>query len=108
VEMLKKEKPNIIIEGEIQANFAFNQEALKESYPFSDLVNESPNILIFPNLSAANIAYKLLQVMGGAEAIGPIMLGMNKPVHILQMGSSVREVFNMISIANIDAQNREP
>ena len=107
VEILKKEKPELIVEGEIQANFAFNQEALKENYPFSDLVENSANVFIFPNLSAANISYKLLQVMGSAEAIGPILLGMNKPVHILQMGSSVREVLNMISIANIDAQNRE-
>ncbi|UZR94957.1 NADP-dependent malic enzyme [Chondrinema litorale] len=107
VEILKETEPDLIVEGEIQANFAFNQEALKENYPFSDLIDNSANVFIFPNLSAANIAYKLLQVMGTAEAVGPILLGMNKPVHILQMGSSVREVLNMISIANIDAQNRE-
>jgi len=107
VEILKKSEPDLIVEGEIQANFALNQEALSENYPFANLVGNPPNILIFPNLSSANISYKLMQIMGSAEAVGPIILGMNKPIHILQMGSSVREVLNMISIANIDAQNRE-
>ncbi len=107
VERIKAEYPELIVDGEIQANFALNQEALSESFPFSDLVGNAPNVLIFPNLSSANISYKLMQIMGATEAVGPIILGMNKPVHILQMGSSVREVLNMISIANIDAQNRE-
>ncbi len=99
--------PDFIVDGEIQANFAFSSEALKENYPFSKLVNNPPNVLIFPNLSAANIAYKLLQSMNTAEAVGPILMGMNKPVHILQLGSSVREILNMVTIATIDAQQRE-
>ncbi len=107
VETLRREYPQFVVDGEIQANLAFNSEALEESYPFSDLVGGPPNILVFPNLSAANISYKILQAMGGAEAVGPILLGMKKPVHVLQMGSSVREVVNMIAIANVDAQMRK-
>ncbi|WP_020526990.1 NADP-dependent malic enzyme [Flexithrix dorotheae] len=104
VEILRKEDPELVVDGEIQANIAFNKQALQDNYPFCDLVNGEPNILIFPNLSAANISYKLMQTLGNAEAIGPILLGMKKPVHILQLGSSVREVVNMITIATIDAQ----
>ncbi|WP_075591398.1 NADP-dependent malic enzyme [Labilibacter marinus] len=102
--LMKENYPEIISDGEIQANFAFNQEELKENYPFSDLVNNEPNVLVFPTLTSANIAYKLLQVMKSGEAIGPIILGMKRPVHILQLGSSVREVLNMITIATVDAQ----
>ncbi len=105
--LMKKIHPDIISDGEIQANFAFNQEELKKNYPFSELIDNAPNILIFPNLASANIAYKLLQVMKTAEAIGPIILGMKKPVHILQLGSSVREIVNMITIATVDAQIKE-
>ncbi len=102
--LMKAKHPQIISDGEIQANFAFNQQELKENYPFTSLIDNEPNVLVFPNLSSANIAYKLLQVMKSAEAIGPIILGMKRPVHILQMGGSVREVLNMITIATIDAQ----
>ncbi len=105
--LMKDKYPEIISDGEVQANFAFNQDELKENYPFSDFINNEPNILVFPNLSAANIAYKLMQVMKSGEAIGPIVLGMKRPVHILQLGSSVREVLNMITIATIDAQIKE-
>lgn len=105
--LMKQKYPDIISDGEVQANFAFNQEELKENYPFSDLIDHEPNILVFPNLTSANIAYKLLQVMKSGEAIGPIILGMKRPVHILQLGSSVREVLNMITIANVDAQIRD-
>ena len=80
---------------------------LKENYPFSSLVNEGANTLIFPNLASGNIAYKLLMEIGGAEAIGPILLGMKKPVHILQLGSSIREIVNMAAIAVVDAQLQE-
>ena len=72
--------------------------------PFSDLVNESPNTLIFPNLAAGNIAYHLLQEEGNAEAVGPILLGLRKPVHVLQLGSSVRQIVNMVAIAVVEAQ----
>jgi malate dehydrogenase (oxaloacetate-decarboxylating)(NADP+) len=105
---LAKEKfPEIIIDGDIQANIALDTKLQQEIYPFSALAQEGANTLIFPDLASGNIAYKLLQEMGGAEAIGPILMGMNKPVHILQLGSSVREIVNMTAIAVVDAQNYE-
>jgi malate dehydrogenase (oxaloacetate-decarboxylating)(NADP+) len=103
VERIKATHPEIVIDGEMQAGIAFNKELLRENYPFSDLVNESPNILIFPNLAAGNIAYHLLQEVGGAEAVGPILLGLKKPVHVLQLGSSVRQIVNMVAIAVVEA-----
>jgi malate dehydrogenase (oxaloacetate-decarboxylating)(NADP+) len=83
---------------------AFNKEILKENYPFSELVSGETNTLIFPNLAAGNIAYNLLQEVGGADAIGPVLLGLKKPVHVLQLGSSIRSIFNMVLIAVVDAQ----
>ena len=97
----------MIIDGDIQANVALNTELQKENYPFSSLAEQGANTLVFPNLSSANIAYKLLMEIGGAEAIGPILLGMKKPVHILQLGSSIREIVNMAAIAVVDAQLHE-
>ena len=96
----------LIIEGEMQANVALNQEIQREIYPFSALAHKDKavNTLIFPDLASSNIAYKLLAELGNAEAIGPILLGMNKPVHILQLGSSIREIVNMVAIAVVDAQ----
>ena len=103
--MLAKEKfPDLTIEGDIQANIALNKELQKENYPFSELSKDGANTLIFPDLASGNIAYKLLMELGGAEAIGPVLLGMNKPVHILQLGSSIREIVNMVAIAVVDAQ----
>ncbi|KAA3646902.1 MAG: NADP-dependent malic enzyme, partial [Bacteroidetes bacterium] len=107
VKILHKNHPEIIVDGELQANFAMNKEAMKEKFPFSKLANKNVNVLIFPNLSSGNIAYKLVQELGEQEAIGPILLGLNKPVHILQLGSSVREIVNMVTIASVDAQNRK-
>lgn len=107
VEILKRDYPEYQVDGEVQANLAFNTDTLRENYPFSDLVNGEPNILIFPNLAAANISYKLLQVFTGGDTIGPILLGMDKPIHVLQIGSTVREIVNMISLATVDAQLRE-
>ncbi len=107
VEILHKNYPGMIVDGEMQANFALNNELLKEQFPFSDLVDKKVNTLIFPNLAAGNIAYKLIQEMGGAEAIGPVLIGMKKPVHILQLGSSVREIVNMVTIAVVDAQSKK-
>jgi malate dehydrogenase (oxaloacetate-decarboxylating)(NADP+) len=104
VDILHKNYPGLIVDGEMQANFALNNDLLKEQFPFSDLVDKKVNTLIFPNLAAGNICYKLLQEMAGAEAIGPILLGLKKPVYILQLGSSVREIVNMVTIAVIDAQ----
>jgi malate dehydrogenase (oxaloacetate-decarboxylating)(NADP+) len=107
VKILHEKHKEIIVDGEMQANFAMNPDLLKDNYPFSNLVGAPANVLIFPNLEAGNIAYKLLQELGGAEAVGPILLGLNKPVHILQLGSSVREIVNMVTIAVVDAQTKE-
>jgi malate dehydrogenase (oxaloacetate-decarboxylating)(NADP+) len=106
VKMLNEKYPGMIVDGEMQANFAFNTELLRDNYPFSELVNGGANTLIFPNLSAGNIAYKLMQSLGAIEAIGPVLLGLKKPVHILQLGSSVREIINMVTIAVVDAQTK--
>ncbi len=103
----KAKYPGLIIEGDIQANTALSSELQQENYPFSELAKEGANTLIFPDLSSGNIAYKLLMELGGAEAIGPVLMGMNKPVHILQLGSSIREIVNMVAIAVVDAQHHE-
>ncbi len=100
----KEKDPGLIVDGEMQVSIAFNNDLLKENYPFSELVNKDVNTLIFPNLSAGNVAYNLLKEVGSADAIGPILLGLNKPVHILQLGSSVRNIVNMSMIAAVDAQ----
>ena len=104
---LHENYPALIVDGEMQANLAFNTQLLKDNYPFSELISGGANTLIFPNLDSGNIAYKLMMEMGGAEAIGPVLLGLAKPVHILQLGSSVREIVNMITIAVVDAQSRK-
>lgn len=106
VEILHKDHPSLIVDGELQANFALNKNLLQEIFPFTMLAKTGVNTLIFPNLSAGNIAYKLIQEMGSSDSIGPILLGMKKPVHVLQLGSSVREIVNMIAIAAVDAQTR--
>jgi malate dehydrogenase (oxaloacetate-decarboxylating)(NADP+) len=103
-DIVKAKEPNLICDGEMQGILAFNKDILKENYPFSELVNGEVNTLIFPNLAAGNIAYNLLQEVGGADSIGPILLGLNKPVHVLQLGSSIRSIFNMVVIAVVDAQ----
>ncbi|MEO9532392.1 MAG: NADP-dependent malic enzyme [Crocinitomicaceae bacterium] len=105
--IIKERYPNLIVDGEIQANFALNNDLLNEKFPFSDLNNKNVNTLIFPNLASGNIAYKLLQEMGDdVDAIGPILVGMNKSIHVLQLGSSIREILNMVKIAVVDAQNK--
>jgi malate dehydrogenase (oxaloacetate-decarboxylating)(NADP+) len=103
-EIVKKKQPDLIVDGEMQASMAFNKDLLKENYPFSDLVDQDVNTLIFPNLASGNVAYNLLKEVGGADAIGPILLGLKKPVHVLQLGSSVRSIVNMATISVIDAQ----
>ncbi|MBS1927322.1 MAG: NADP-dependent malic enzyme [Chitinophagaceae bacterium] len=102
--IVKEKSPELICDGEMQGILAFNKELLKENYPFSELASSDVNTLIFPNLSAGNIAYNLLQEVGGSDSIGPILLGLNKPVHVLQLGSSVRSIYNMVVIAVVDAQ----
>lgn len=103
-DLVKEKDPTLVIDGEMQASLAFNQEILRDNYPFSELVNQEVNTLIFPNLAAGNIAYNLMKEIGGADAVGPILLGLKKPVHVLQLGSSVRSIYNMALIAVIDAQ----
>ncbi|HEY4153904.1 MAG TPA: NADP-dependent malic enzyme [Puia sp.] len=107
-EMVKSKAPDLIVDGEMQASIALNNEILRENYPFSSLVDQEVNTLIFPNLAAGNVAYNLLKEVGGADAIGPILLGMKRPVHILQLGSSVRNIYNMALVAVIDAQIKCP
>lgn len=103
-EIVKQKDPSLTVDGEVQVNIAFNKEVIKDNYPFSEFVNKDVNVLIFPNLAAGNVAYNLLQEVGGFDAIGPILLGLSKPVHILQLGSQVRSIFNMVLIAVVDAQ----
>jgi malate dehydrogenase (oxaloacetate-decarboxylating)(NADP+) len=103
-ELVKEKAPTLVCDGEMQGIMAFNKDILKENYPFTELVKGEVNTLIFPNLAAGNIAYNLLQEVGGADSIGPILLGLNKPVHVLQLGSSIRSIFNMAVVAVIDAQ----
>ncbi|MCV9928538.1 NADP-dependent malic enzyme [Flavobacterium sp. LS1R49] len=107
VAYLHKNHPELIIDGEIQADFALNPEMLQEKFPFSKLAGKKVNTLIFPNLESANITYKLLKELNKVDSIGPIMLGMGKPVHIFQLGASVEEMVNMAAIAVIDAQEKE-
>lgn len=105
--LVKQKMPALIVDGEMQANVAFNKELLKENYPFSELVDKDVNTLIFPNLAAGNVAYNLLKELGGADAVGPILLGLKKPVHVLQLGSSVHSIVNMALVAVIDAQSKD-
>ncbi len=103
-EIVKQKEPKLVCDGEMQGILAFNKEILKDNYPFTEIAEGGVNTLIFPNLAAGNIAYNLLQEVGGADSIGPILLGLNKPVHVLQLGSSIRSIFNMAVVAVIDAQ----
>ena len=102
--LVKLRNPSLIVDGEMQASVALNNDLIKENYPFSELVDQEVNTLIFPNLAAGNVAYNLLKEVGGADAIGPILLGLKKPVHVLQLGSSVRSIYNMALVAVVDAQ----
>lgn len=104
VAILHKDYPDLIVDGEMQANFAFNREMRETRFPFSKLAGKDVNTIIFPNLSSGNIAYKMMQEIGGAEAIGPILLGLKKSIHVLQIESTVREIVNMAAIAVVDAQ----
>jgi malate dehydrogenase (oxaloacetate-decarboxylating)(NADP+) len=105
VELLRQRDPHLMVDGEMQADTAVDAATLTESFPFSSL-KEPANVLIFPNLSAGNIAYKLLHHLGGATAIGPILVGMAKPVHVLEQGADVQDIVNMAAVAVMDAQDR--
>jgi malate dehydrogenase (oxaloacetate-decarboxylating)(NADP+) len=104
IRILHDDYPELIVDGEMQMNYAANPELLKKKFPFSKLVNKKVNTIIFPNLSSGNIAYKMMQEIGKADVIGPILLGLKKPIHVLQMESSVREIVDMAAITTIDAQ----
>lgn len=107
VGFLHRHYPDMIVDGELQTDFALNDEMLRERFPFSKLVGKKVNTLIFPNLDSANITYKLLKELNDSDSIGPIMMGMRKPAHILQLGASVDEIVNMTAVAVVDAQNKE-
>ena len=107
ISILHNKHSDILIDGEMQANFALNKELRVERYPFSKLGNRDVNTLIFPNLSSGNIAYKIMQEIGSSEAIGPIVMGLKKPIHVLQLSSSVREIVDMATIAVVDAQDAD-
>ena len=106
VKILHEKYPTLVVDGEVQANFALDSELMNEKFSFSHLANKQVNTLIFPNLSSGNISYKLLQQMTDSDAIGPILVGLKKSIHVLQLGSTVREITNMVKIAVIDAQNK--
>ncbi len=106
VNIVHEKYPTLVVDGEVQANFALNNDLLAEKFPFSNLLNKTVNTLIFPNLSAGNISYKLLQEVTEADAIGPVLIGLNKSAHVLQLGATVREIINMVKVAVVDAQNK--
>jgi malate dehydrogenase (oxaloacetate-decarboxylating)(NADP+) len=105
VALLRERDPSLVVDGEMQADTAVSPAILRRDYPFSAL-KERANVLIFPNLAAGNIAYKLLNHLGGATAIGPILVGMRRPVHVLERGADVQDIVNMSAVAVVDAQER--
>ncbi len=106
VSILHRSNPNLIVDGPIQADFALNKELLQNGFPFSGLSNKKVNVLVFPNLDAANITYKLMKELNEALSIGPILMGLNEPIHIIQLGASVAEIVNMSAVAVVDAQTK--
>ena len=106
VEILHSDYPELIVDGPIQSDFALNKKMLQKGFPFSSLSNMKVNVLIFPNLDAANITYKLMKELNEALSIGPILMGLSEPIHVLQLGASVEEIVNMSAIAVIDAQSK--
>src|SRR5699024_1089487 len=106
VDYLHKEEPNLAVDGEMQADFALNKEMRESQFPFSKIADHKVNTLIFPNLVSANSTYKLIKEMGKGDSIGPIIMGLSKPVHILQLGASVQEMVNMSAVAVMDVQEK--
>ncbi|PLX88796.1 MAG: NADP-dependent malic enzyme, partial [Desulfuromonas sp.] len=104
--MVKQQDPGLVVDGEVQANVALDPELVEKQYPFSSLKGDA-NVFIFPDLQSGNIAYKLLHKLGGAEQIGPILMGMKKPVHVLQRGDAVADIINMAAVAVVDAQEAQ-
>ena len=107
VKLLHRTNPELTVDGPIQSDFAFNKKLLEERFPFSSLSNKNVNTLIFPNLDAANITYKLMKELNENLSIGPILMGLSEPIHILQLGASVEEIVNMSAVAVIDAQTKQ-
>lgn len=106
VELVKQRSPSLMVDGEMQADTAVAPDIIEQTYPFSTLKGGA-NVLVFPNLESGNVAYKLLARLGGAEAVGPILMGLSKPVHVLQRGAEVNEIVNVAAIAVVDAQEAE-
>jgi len=106
VTSIHKSHPEIIIDGELQVDFALNSKMRSEKFPFSKIEGKKVNGLIYPNLESANISYKLLKELKSVESVGPLIMGLNKPVHLIQLGASVDEIVNMVSVAVVDAQDR--
>ena len=106
VSILHRSNPNLVVDGPIQSDFALNKDLLHKVFPFSVLNNKKVNILVFPNLDAANITYKLMKELNEALSIGPILMGLSEPIHVLQLGASVDEIVNMAAVAVIDAQSK--
>ncbi|PIE48433.1 MAG: NADP-dependent malic enzyme [Flavobacteriales bacterium] len=107
VKYMHKHHPELDIDGEIQADFALNQSMMKDRFPFAKIAGKKVNALIFPQLSSANITYKIMKELNGIESVGPILMGMDKPIHIVQLGASVDEMVNMTTIAVVDAQRHK-
>ena len=103
-ELVRARRPDLAVDGEMQADVALVPELIEKRYPFSKV--KSANVLVFPNLEAANVAYKLMRRLGGAETIGPILLGVGAPVHVLQAGDDVDEIVSIAAVAVIDAQGK--
>ena len=106
VAILHRSNPELMVDGPVQSDFALNKKMLQKGFPFSSLSNMKVNVLIFPNLDAANITYKLMKELKEALSIGPILMGLSEPIHVLQLGASVEEIVNMSAIAVIDAQSK--
>jgi malate dehydrogenase (oxaloacetate-decarboxylating)(NADP+) len=106
VSYLHENHTEMIVDGDIQAHFALNRESLAENFPFSTLTNSDVNTFVFPSLASGNIAYNFAKSFGKAESMGPVLTGFKKSVHILQLGSSVREIVNMVALAVVDAQSK--
>jgi len=103
VELIRKRRPDLNVDGEMQVDPALNADLRREEFPFCTL-EEDANVFIFPNLDAANIAYKLVRWLGGAEVIGPVLLGMNKPINVLQLGASVQDIVALAGVTALQAQ----
>ena len=106
VELLKEKRPDLNVDGPIQADFALNHDLLEKQFSFSDLVGKETNTFVFPSLDAANISYKMIKELTDATSIGPVLMGLNKPAHVVQLGASVEEIVNITAVAVIDAQNQ--